>query len=59
MLMKNYMRFEHNNVGSGIVVSIIDLVNVNVEVVGYESKIVWDNSKPDGTPRKLMDTSYL
>jgi hypothetical protein len=29
------------------------------EVVGFEAKIVWDKSKPDGTPRKLMDTSNL
>ena len=45
--------------GSGDEVSIRELVDVIAEVVGYEAKIVWDKSKPDGTPRKLMDTSNL
>ena len=47
------------NVGSGNEVSIRELVEVIAEVVGYDAKIVWDNSKPDGTPRKLMDSSKL
>jgi GDP-L-fucose synthase len=58
-LLKNYSGYEHINVGSGNEVSIRELVDVIAEVVGYEAKIVWDNSKPDGTPRKLMDTSNL
>jgi len=58
-LLKNYTGYEHINVGSGNEVSIRELVNVIAEVVGYEAKIVWDESKPDGTPRKLMDTSNL
>ena len=39
--------------------SIHELVNVISKVVGYDAKIVWDTSKPDGTPRKLMDISNL
>jgi GDP-L-fucose synthase len=58
-LLKNYSGYEHINVGSGDEVSIRELVDVIAEVVGYEAKVVWDKSKPDGTPRKLMDTSNL
>ena len=58
-LLKNYSGYEHINVGSGDEASIRELVDVIAEVVGYEAKIVWDKSKPDGTPRKLMDTSNL
>ena len=58
-LLKNYTNYEHINVGSGDEVSIRELVDVIAKVVGYDAKIVWDESKPDGTPRKLMDTSNL
>ena len=58
-LLKDYSDYEHINVGSGDEVSIRELVEVIAEVVGYEAKIVWDKSKPDGTPRKLMDSSNL
>jgi GDP-L-fucose synthase len=58
-LLENYSDYEHINVGSGGEVSIRELVGVIAEVVGYDAKIVWDESKPDGTPRKLMDTSNL
>jgi GDP-L-fucose synthase len=58
-LLKNYSGYDHINVGSGVEVSIRELVEIITEVVGYDAKIVWDISKPDGTPRKLMDTSNL
>ena len=58
-LLKNYSDYEHINVGSGDEVSIRELVDIISKVVGFEAKIVWDKSKPDGTPRKLMDTSNL
>ena len=58
-LLKDYSEYEHINVGSGVEVSIRELVEVIAKVVGYEAKIVWDKTKPDGTPRKLMDTSNL
>ncbi|MDB2372892.1 GDP-L-fucose synthase [Amylibacter sp.] len=58
-LLKNYTGYEHINVGSGNEVSIRELVDVIAKVVGFEAKIVWDESKPDGTPRKLMDSSNL
>ena len=58
-LMQHYSAEEHVNVGSGSEVSIADLVALICEVVGYQGMIVQDPSKPDGTPRKLMDGSKL
>lgn len=58
-LLKNYSEYEHINVGSGSEVSIKDLANIIAKVVGYEAKLVFDSTKPDGTPRKLMDSSRL
>ncbi len=49
----------HINVGSGREVSIKQLAETVKGVVGFEGKIEWDDSKPDGTPRKLMDSSRL
>ncbi|MBN2163214.1 MAG: GDP-L-fucose synthase [Pontiellaceae bacterium] len=49
----------HVNVGSGAEVTIKELAEAVREVVGYEGEIEWDTSKPDGTPRKLMDSSRL
>lgn len=50
---------EHVNVGSGIEVSIKELAEAVKEAVGYEGKLVFDLTKPDGTPRKLLDVSKL
>lgn len=47
------------NVGSGSEVSIKELSETVARVVGYQGAIVWDRSKPDGTPRKLMDSSLI
>lgn len=47
------------NVGCGSDVSIRALTEIVASVVGYTGKIVWDASKPDGTPRKLLDTSRI
>lgn len=47
------------NVGYGTDVTIRELVEQVAKVVGYQGKIVWDASKPDGTPRKLLDTSLI
>ena len=47
------------NVGFGLDISIKDLANLISSVVGYKGKITWDLSKPDGTPRKLLDVSKL
>ncbi len=47
------------NIGVGEDVSIKELTETVAEVVGFQGKVVWDASKPDGTPRKLMDVSKL
>lgn len=49
----------HINVGSGSETSIGDLAKTIAEAVGYQGKLTFDRSKPDGTPRKLMDNSIL
>ena len=49
----------HINVGSGNEVRIKELAEVVKSVVGFSGEIEWDSSKPDGTPRKLMDSSRL
>lgn len=49
----------HINVGTGEDLSISELVNVIAEVVGFTGEIKYDSTKPDGTPRKLMDVSRL
>ncbi|XP_027175150.1 putative GDP-L-fucose synthase 2 [Coffea eugenioides] len=58
-LLENYSGLEHVNVGSGKEVSIKELAELVREVVGFEGELVWDKSKPDGTPRKLMDNSKI
>ncbi|MBM9501928.1 GDP-L-fucose synthase [Leptospira sp. 201903071] len=64
-LMKNYdvtgdpKGGEHVNVGSGIEISIRELAETIKEVVGYQGLLTFDLSKPDGTPRKLLDVSKL
>lgn len=58
-LMKHYSGSETINVGSGLEVSIKELAEIIKEVTGFEGDIVFDSSKPDGTPRKLLDTSRL
>lgn len=49
----------HINVGSGTEISIAELARLVARTVGYAGRIVLDASKPDGTPRKLMDSSRL
>jgi GDP-L-fucose synthase len=58
-LMRNYDDESIINVGTGRDISIRDLAVLIGEVVGYEGKIVFDASRPDGTPRKLLDVSRL
>ncbi|THD77767.1 MAG: GDP-L-fucose synthase [Phenylobacterium sp.] len=58
-LLKTYSADLHINVGSGQEVSIAELAELVTRVTGYEGKIVYDAAKPDGTPRKLLDTSRL
>ncbi|EIM64914.1 LOW QUALITY PROTEIN: nucleoside-diphosphate-sugar epimerase [Desulfobacter postgatei 2ac9] len=52
-------KMSHINVGSGVDCTIRELTETVAKVVGFEGEIVWDTSKPDGTPRKLLDVSRL
>lgn len=58
-LMNEYSGEEHVNVGTGTDVSIKELAELICKVVGYTGKIVFDTSKPDGTPKKLLDVSKI
>jgi GDP-L-fucose synthase len=58
-LMENYNDSEIINVGTGHDLSIRDLALLIKESIGYKGQLVFDASKPDGTPRKLMDTSKV
>jgi GDP-L-fucose synthase len=58
-LMRNYSSGEIVNVGTGSEISIRDLALTIQRVVGFEGRLVHDISKPDGTPRKLLDVSRL
>lgn len=58
-LMDNYSEPELVNIGTGEDISIKDLALLIKEIVGFEGKLRFDTSKPDGTPRKLMDVSKL
>ncbi len=58
-LMQHYSEEQFINVGFGSDLSIRELAELIKRVVGFAGEIVWDASKPDGTPRKLMDSSRL
>jgi GDP-L-fucose synthase len=58
-LLKNYSDSLPINVGAGIEISIADFAEAIARTVGYEGKVVFDTSKPDGTPRKLLDSSLI
>ena len=58
-LMENYSEPEFINVGTGIDITIKKLAETVKESVGFKGNLNWDTSKPDGTPRKLMDVSRL
>lgn len=58
-LMKEYLGDDTINVGSGEEVTIKELANLVADVVGYGGSLVFDTSKPDGSPRKLLDVSRL
>ena len=55
--MNNYSGNETVNAGSGKELTIRELTEMVAKTVGYEGRILWDTSKPNGTPRKLLDVS--
>ncbi len=58
-LLKNYNENKIINVGTGSDLSIIELSEIICSVIGFNGKIKFDSSKPDGTPRKLLDVSRI
>jgi GDP-L-fucose synthase len=58
-LMENYDGDSHVNVGTGKDLSVGELANLIAEEVGFTGETHWDTSKPDGTPRKLLDVSLI
>ena len=58
-LMENYDEEGWVNIGTGSDLRIKDLANMVADVVGYKGQIKWDTSKPDGTPRKLLNVGLI
>jgi GDP-L-fucose synthase len=58
-LMRHYSDEQFINIGFGSDLSILELAQRVKRVTGFQGEIVWDNSKPDGTPRKLLDSSRI
>jgi GDP-L-fucose synthase len=58
-LMEHYNEAQFLNIGTGKDLTIKALAELVAKIVGYEGNIVWNTEKPDGTPRKLMDSSRL
>jgi GDP-L-fucose synthase len=57
--MKKYDEKEIINVGSGLDYTITELAEIIKDIIGFEGEIIYDHSKPDGTPRKLLDSSRI
>lgn len=58
-LMQHYDGDEILNVGTGTDVTIKEVAELIVKIIGYKGELLWDSSKPDGTPRKLLDVSKI
>jgi GDP-L-fucose synthase len=58
-LLENYDDDAPINVGWGQDISIAELGSMIAQIVGFQGQIQWDSSKPDGTPRKLLDTTKI
>jgi GDP-L-fucose synthase len=54
---EKYNKSDPVNIGAGFEISILDLVNLIVELTGFKGRIVWDRTKPDGQPRRMLDTT--
>jgi len=58
-LMNHYEEYDHINAGTGEDMTIRELARIVQHVVGFEGETIWDTSKPDGTPRKVMDVTRI
>ena len=54
---EKYNKSEPVNIGAGFEITIKDLVHLIVKLTGFKGKVIWDASKPDGQPRRMLDTS--
>ena len=57
--MKNYNKTDHINIGSGNEENILNLARTIAKVIGFKGKFIFDKSKPDGTPRKLINSKKI
>ena len=53
----NHYEFSLYNIGNGLELKVKELVEILKDIIGYKGEVIWDKSKPDGTPRKLLDSS--
>jgi len=58
-LINNYSQAEHINIGTGIGVSIKEIAEIIKRLTVFKGKILWDRTKPDGVPKKLLDSSKI
>ena len=58
-LLKFYSGEQHVNIGCGNDLSVLELANAVKTVVGFSGEVIFDKTKPDGTPQKLMDSSLI
>ena len=57
LAMEHYDKGEPVNIGAGFEISIRDLVDLIVELTGFTGRVTWDTTKPDGQPRRMLDTA--
>jgi len=57
LAMERYNKSDPVNIGAGFEIPIKELVELIVELTGFKGRIIWDKSKPDGQPRRMLDTS--
>jgi GDP-L-fucose synthase len=57
LAMENYNKSDPINIGAGFEITIRELVDLIVELTGFEGRIIWDASRPDGQPRRMLDTT--
>jgi GDP-L-fucose synthase len=57
MAMENYDKSDPVNIGAGFEISIRDLVGLILELTGFKGRVIWDETKPDGQPRRMLDTA--
>ena len=58
-LLENYNEVGHINIGTGAEVTIKDLTSLIAKIVGFTGRITWDLEKPDGTPRKILNSDLI